>query len=677
MISWKLFWSAGGAVLTAAVAAMMVLTKVPVLVCVLVMAGLAVVFVAVANKVVHGAELFDRIKIESRIEIVRWLAAAAAVHAVWGVVFRLKPSLWMLWVGSLAGLALLEYWVARGHEYLLTRIKPTADARKAERAEMALQRDADLVVRKMRYALSLSGHDWLVIKDWEPIGVRVPPVGVRYEARVPSRMAVAGKTKDGKNAGKLDSADVEPIAIAMSEALETELATDWVHITKKPGAGAYSISVLTEDVMTQTYEYVDTPEWTSITTPALVGYDIGGEPYRMRLDQHGADVGMSRWGKSSLVNVRFAHTTRCADAVQWVCGVEKLYDLVGPWIEPYLGTDLPLPFDAIASGPQDTAEMLATVMRIARWRQQQPHHTRKGFKKIIIELDEASFALVIRNVFATYEEMKKNLSELAVMIVKGAGSGGAHLHLAAQRGTHNNWGDHGGDINAGLSWQTVFKSKDPAEIGRATGDFQLSPPRHKGEYWLEPGEDGKPVIKLKAPYMQETDPQREKLHNGATISDVAWARRNFHTELDEGSARAAGEWYRTRHTRATAALVAYLTGNYEPVPAHGSAHDEAMAQVEAEVQAMISVAGWQADPAPMTQESGGGVATMVGQQTRAERIATIVGGSTTPMSPVDILAALKDQGDTSASPQVVTNALGKLVQDGALTRRDRGEYVAN
>jgi hypothetical protein len=675
MISWKLFWSAGGAVLTGGAVAMMVLTKVPVLVCILVMVGVAAVFAAVAGKVVRGADLFDQVKLESREQIVRWLTAAAGVHAVWGVVFCLKPSLWMLWIGALAGLALLEYWTARGHEYLLTRIKPTADVRKAERAEMVRQQDAEKPVRQIMSAFSRSGHDYLNVLTWEPIGKGDRSVGVLYGVRVPSRMAAATKGKDGKTPGKLDGGDEEPIAIAMSEILGIDIASDWVHITKKPAAGAYAISVLTEDVMAEVRPFVDTPEWASITDPAIVGYQIDGEPTRMRLDQHGADVGLSRWGKSSLVNVRIAHTTRCADARQMVCGVEKLYDLVGPWIEPYLGTDLPLPFD-IASGPQDTAEMLAAGMRIARWRQQQPHHTRKGFKKIIIQLDEASFALVIRNVFAEYEGTKKTMSELAMMIVKGAGSGGVHLHLAAQRGTHNNWGDCGGDINAGLSWQTVFKTHDPAEIGRAFGDFRLPMPRHKGEFWLEPG-NGDQVLKNKSPYMQETDPQRDKLHNGATISDVAWARRNFHTELDEGSARAAGPWYANRHTRATAALVAYLTGgNHEAAPAQRSAFDEAVAQVEAEVQAMMNKAEWNTSPTGLVTPAAGGVATMVGRQTRAERIVTIVQGSTTPMEKADILSALVDQGDTTANVSTVMNALVKLVQDGTLDRAVRGGYVA-
>jgi hypothetical protein len=406
-----------------------------------------------------------------------------------------------------------------------------------------------------------------------------------------------------------------------------------------------------------------------------VGYQIDGKPYRMRLDQHGADVGQSRSGKSSLINVKFAHTTRCADAVQWVCGVEKLYDLVGPWIEPFLGTDEPLPFDWIAAGPQDTAEMLAAGMRIARWRQQQPTWKRQNWKKIIIQLDEASFALILRQYFAVYEGQKIDPGKLAEMVVKGAGSGGVHLHLASQRGTHGNWGDQGGDINANLAWQTVFRSKDPAEIGRATGDYKLPMPRHKGEYWLEPGTGDLP-IKLKAPYIQETDPQRDKLHNGATVSDVAWSRRSFHVELDADSQRAAGAVYGRRHRRAGNDLLAYLTAQrHVTPPTVQDAFGEAKDQVEAEVVAMMNAADWATSPAGLvTPEAGGGVATMTGRKTRTERIVEIVQASTTPMAKKDIMAALREQGDEA--DQAVTNALGKLVKDGVLARPERSEYIA-
>jgi hypothetical protein len=434
--------------------------------------------------------------------------------------------------------------------------------------------------------------------------------------------------------------------------------------------------VLQEDVMATIYPYIDCPQWKSSTTPTVVGYDIDGNPKTLRLDQHHADVGMSTWGKTGLINVTFADIALWGDGVLWACGVEKFFDLVWPWIEPYMGTDLPLPFDAIANGPQETAEMLAAGMRIARWRQQQPHHLRKGFKKIIIQLDEASFALPIRNVTTMYEGQQKNMSELAEMYIKGTGSAGVHLRLAAQRGTHDNWGDRGGGINAGLSSQTVFRTRDPDEIGRATGDWKLSRPRHKGEYWLEPG-DGEPVIKLKAPYIQETDPNRAKLHDRATVSEVAWARRHFHTELDVASRAPAGEWYTNRHTRATPELLAYLGGNH-PAPVQGPAFDDVQAQTQAEIQAMLAAADWhtpaaaEEPPAP----ASAGVPSMVGRKPRAACIVDIVQGAAAPMGKADIVAALKAQGDKSASDQVVTNALGKLVQDGALDRPARGEYAA-
>src|SRR5207245_531739 len=124
-------------------------------------------------------------------------------------------------------------------------------------------------------------------------------------------------------------------------------------------------------------------------------------------------------------------------------------------------------------------------------------------------------------------------SHAAENLTKGAASGGVHIRVVAQRGTNDNWGDCGGNISANIAAQSAFHSGDQAEIGRATVDWKLANPRHPGEFWLVPG-TGKPVIKLKAPYAQQSDPQREKLHDGATISEVSWARRNFYTTLDAG-----------------------------------------------------------------------------------------------------------------------------------------------
>jgi hypothetical protein len=297
--------------------------------------------------------------------------------------------------------------------------------------------------------------------------------------------------------------------------------------------------------------YHDVPEWTSIKAPALIGYH-DGQRYETRLDRHWSDDGIPRSGMSSLINAKFAHVTLANDAVLWVCGADKLLNLVWPWIRRYMDTDERLPIDWIAAGRRDTLRMLMTGMRIARWRQRAPLDQRASFKNIIIHLNQATFVLVVKTVCEQYGDGTLNPSDAAAMLVKGAGSAGVHLHLSSMRGTDDRLGDRGYEINSNIATRTVFRTQHPLEIGRVTGDFRLAAPEHRGEFWFR-HDSIEPARLLNAPYLQEDD----RLHT-TKVSDVAWARRDFLTNLDTGSAQAAGEHYSQRHTTAGDELYRYL-----------------------------------------------------------------------------------------------------------------------
>src|SRR5947208_6175377 len=107
MISWTLYWTSGGCVLTAAGVVLAVVAAVPFLLAVALLTGLLVVFLFAANRMVQHAPVFERVSIESRQTIMRWLAAAGIAHAVWGVAFLAKPQSWLLWMGGLAVLGAL------------------------------------------------------------------------------------------------------------------------------------------------------------------------------------------------------------------------------------------------------------------------------------------------------------------------------------------------------------------------------------------------------------------------------------------------------------------------------------------------------------------------------------------------------------------------------------------
>ncbi|MGW4488393.1 hypothetical protein ACWEOE_31680 [Amycolatopsis sp. NPDC004368] len=687
MISWKLFWTAAGAVVTGAAAALMALAGAPVGIGGLLFLLAGVVFVACSRSVVFRASMFEQVSFEGQQQIARWLAAAAAAHVGWGLLFLLRPELWLVWIAGLAAIAGLEYGVARGHEYMLTQLKPAPEKPTAIAEPGADERGADspmnVAVQALQSAFQLSGHDWLEIRSATGItsGLTRKPVGAAFVLRIPPRMAVTtAKGKKTAEVTKLDANDAEKMAIALSTVLGMDLHSSWVTLTKAAAAGAYELAVLLEDALAETYVYVDDPTPSSITEPYLDGHEIDGTPHYTRADQHGADTGLSRMGKSSRINCKFAHVTRCTDAVLWVCGTVKLYDGLAGWIEPYMNEPFKIPFNWIASGPEHTLLMLATAFTIARWRQNQPLSARADFKTIIVQLDEAGFALPMTSHFIKIEGEVRTMSALVRDIQFGAGSAGVWVHLAGQRATDPNWGPYSTDINSGMSWQTVFRTGDIAEIGRATGDWALPNPEHKGEYWLNPGPDA-PVVKLKAPYMQENDPSKPKLHDGPTVSDVAWARRFLDIDLDAGSARVAREFagavFANRHRYADDSLMEYLTGQHVVASSEEtlSPFDEAKAQLLAELDEIESGADWAAAE-PAVASAPAAVAQVVAARPLKERVLSIVSVAQEPMSREEILVALGgDGGPEVTSAQTVTNALTALVRDGELQRPVKNTYL--
>lgn len=493
------------------------------------------------------------------------------------------------------------------------------------------------------------------------------PFGARFQVQVPS----------GRSQQRLTSADTERIAIALSEILDTPLESDWLQIRKLRTAGSYEITVVLEDSMGDVVPYRDACEWTSIGVPALVGHGIDRRPVHLNLAQHGEDIGKTRSGKSSLIHVKLAHLTRCRDAVVWVCGAEKLYDFVAGWLDPYARTDWPLPFDWTATGQHDTVNMLVAAMNIARWRQRQPMSQRTGWPHIVIVLDEASFALRNQAVRGNYQGQAVTAAQMAAMISQGAGSANVWLLRATQRSTNDHSGDQGGDTSANVGYSTAFRSKDWAEIGRLMGDFGLPMPRHAGQFWLDPGTGDDPIL-VKAPYMQEIDPSKAHLHDGATVSDVAWSRRHFPRELDAGSARAAGQAYAERHVRMDAAMQSYLLGEPATVPRDQQADDGGdgagghNAGYEAVMRELAAIDAGTAESS--SSENDGAVVALKGRRPRADRIADIV-NEHEPMSLADIVTALHESGD-SCSKQTVMNALGGLVNDGRVSRPSRDQYVS-
>jgi hypothetical protein len=500
-------------------------------------------------------------------------------------------------------------------------------------------------------------------------------------------------------------AEAEAIANALSQRTGYRLKTDWVEISENDGwAGERIITVIQEDVMAKIRPYIDDPSWASIHDPMLYGYRLTGEKYHHLLIQHDQYIGMSTSGKSSLLQCIIAYVTRCANARLWIGGVGKLYDLVGEWCECYMGTEFPIPIDWIATGPQDTLEMMAAALRVAHYRQNLPTDQQQDWPALICIFDEVTDIAEDDEHTVIYEGRRMFGTDLLAKFARRTASGNVFMKLATQRDTNDMFGDKGGTTTAQILLTAAFMSQDTGSLGRLMSDnYKLPMPRHRGECWLKPGNGDLP-LKLKVPYLQPASRGKKRLHDGITIPEVAWSRRLTRSSLDAGSIAAAGEPYARRYTHMTPEFQNYLRGieggggstvltTSAPRPTPPTIDgldsdsppdaDKAMAEALALAQSLgvelpdeLVSERDRLLPAPVVtaQEPDAEVLSMVGRRPRIDRIAEIlrVHG---PCTRAQVIAKLEEQGDRITNPQWVTNDLNRLaVRDRAVRSGDGWSY---
>jgi hypothetical protein len=590
VVSFKVFYAALAGVLTAVTGLLAVLLHASVAataVVIVVLAGLALL---ISTHGVRRSKPCENWSKDVQRAALWWIGGAVAAYAATTMVLVVTSAGWWLqWLALVCVVVATQIGVSHLlhlHWFRLRRATPAVtpapvDAPSAEVMvrpvgevepdrvrTLARTRDwADLShdEQVMMAALASAGLGWLVMVGGEPIRDAARVFGVAFQVRVPaSRLAT-----DGANKAVVPPDAAEPIAIALSEQIGVQLESRFVGVRKLPAAGLYSITTVIEDVMGRLYPYHDPRVQQQISRPAVCGYGIDTKPVQLLLTQHGQHIGKTRSGKTSLIHTLLAFMTACAgndfeldNCVIWICGTEKLYDLVAAWLEVYLGTDFDPPFDWVARGPEDTLAMMISLMNVARYRQAVSMSQRR-WPTIICIMDEASFALKNKMVLDVYDGQPVTMSDMGGNIGQGAGSANCFLHYATQRDTNDQLGDRGGDIAAQTGFTTAFKISDQATIGRLMGDYRLPMPHQKGEFWLngggEEGEEGPQLVK--APYIQEVDPTKRRLHDGLTIADVSWSRRHFRRPLDAESARAAGPAYAHRHQRVTPEFLAYTGGN--------------------------------------------------------------------------------------------------------------------
>lgn len=721
-MQWKAFWSLIAPLTSAVWVAVWLVTASPVW-----LVGLATVVLAAAaafgaRLLVRVSPMFARLGPAAKSRVTNWLVAAVCVYAAWSMLTVTVPDRWPVWALALPVLSAATWVLARTHEYLLRYapppVKPVAAAALTSGAPTQLALTAaDLAGPRtgephlawlLRLAVARAGLDWLRISDPQMVGPADAPFGARVQAWAPIelRRVVAGKLRV-EAAPQLGEHDVRRIALALRDITRRDIAADWVQISEDPDrVGVYTIQANTEDVMRRVRPYRERadelldgagrPVWRRASQPCHLLWGMDGMPIGVDVKRHAWILGATTGGKSAYIHREWADVTLCQDAVIWVAGTRKLYDLVGPWLEPYLGLDVRPPLDWVRADAEGVLLMLIAAMEIARWRQDQPFAARRNFVNIFLYIDEASFALNTKAKIY-YDGAPMTAGDMYAQCTQAVASAGIYLIAATQRGVHHAFGDAGGDASANIGREIVLMSGDDQEAGRVTGNYKLPVLRHRGECYARLG-DGEPV-RAKIEYVQTSDPSKPVLHDGPRVDEISYNRRHHQRDLDAGSVQAAGPVYADRHQLVTDDYLVDLRGARartrtaaapQPVTAQPATPQPATAQpatvppgtpqsederaMSAAVASIFSRLGGApvvpadqapvGDPVPPTP--------MAGYRTRADRVEAVVREiwrtSNAPAGPRDILAALNDGGDTAANPQLVSNALTQLCQQGRLVK---------
>lgn len=697
-MQWKAFWAVVAPLISAVWVAVWLVSGSPLWLVVPATVVLAAAAAAGARLLVRISPMFARLGPAAKSRVVGWLVAAVSVYAAWSMLAVTVAQMWPVWLPVLPVLGAGTWVLARAHEYLLRYapppVAPPPALTSGAHPQLALTaedlngpRDGEPhLAWLLRLAVRRAGLDWLRISDPRMVGPADRPFGARVQAWAPIelRRVVGGKIRV-ETAPQLDDRDARRIALALRDITRRDIAADWVQISEDPNrVGVYTIQANTEDVMQRIRPYTERPEdlldaagrprWRRLSQPCHLLWGMDGMPIGVDVARHAWILGATTGGKSAYIHREWADVTRCEDALIWVAGTRKLYDLVGLWLEPYLGQDVRPPLDWVRADAEGVLQMLIAAMEVARWRQDQPFSARHGFKKILIYVDEASFALNTR-VKADYDGAQVTAGDMYAECTQAVASAGIYLIAATQRGVHHAFGDKGGDASANIGREIVLMSGDDQEAGRVTGNYKLPPLRHRGECYARLG-DSEPV-RAKIEYVQTSDPSKPVLHDGPRVDEISWNRRHFQRELDAGSARAAGRVYAERHQVVTEDSLAELRG----ARARSATATQPMAQsddeqaMSAAVTAIFSrLGGTPAVPATDPVPAGDPVppTPLAGYRTRADRIEAAVRQiwrtGNTPAGPRDILAALHAGDDPSATPQLVSNALTQLCQQGRLVR---------
>jgi hypothetical protein len=578
--------------------------------------------------------------------ILVWIIVGILAYTAWMITALIMVDQWFYLLLILAGATPIVSLAAMG---VINSLSQPVAPQSPIRLSRALP---DLTAtRKIASVLAIAGYEHLDV-----LRVEVIDGGRGYQARLQETL----KALDGRSRAFTAKTAVTQLGIAYREVTGLAVHSSWITLTEAPTVGEWDLVIHSRDVLGDVQPYIDSPEALSIRDSFPVGcYDTGGVQQHC-LAHHGQIIGSTGAGKSAFTHLAIANATRMTDAVQWVGGLEKLYDLVAPWILPYKNSTYPLPLDWIATGKNDTKEMLRAALRVARARQDTPYDQREDWPWIIIWIDEA---------WSVLEDMEA--SQLMSQLRRIGLSAHIVTQLMSQRGVNNDFGADGGGIKANAGWAAVFNTADQQEVGRTLGNWAVQPTLAPGQCVLKPPEtspdSASGLRPIRVYYIQDPDPAKKRLHDGARIDEVSWARRGRVAVLDARSAQWAGGAYRERHTHWTPALEDYLTSRASTTLTLEDGSDSIDAMIDATIQQALDTA------TPRPQLSSAPTGLLVGVA-RRERIAQIL-KTHGPLSPADIAGFLREEGDEVASMVALGNLLRDMTTSGTLVRPARGVYA--
>jgi hypothetical protein len=239
----------------------------------------------------------------------------------------------------------------------------------------------------------------------------------------------------------------------------------------------------------------------SICNPLPVGVLDSGKPYAVTLREvHMMIYGVTRSGKSNLINVLLSQLAACPDALIWVIDM-KGGRTSRPWIVPWLQEFTPKPvIDWVAIGREEVKLMLETALVAVQTRAAYP-----GFEKINPTEHTPAIIIICDDVSGCFGHGKKKdgvsnfgLSQLGSEFTELAGSEAGVLVGAGQRANVELWGGTGmkaqSELRVGLRCTSMTDAGQIFENTQAAK--MLTRLRDKGDAIIKHGPDYSEVVHL-------------------------------------------------------------------------------------------------------------------------------------------------------------------------------------